>query len=31
MESFYVAPVIGAVLVVVVGKWIAARKRPPLP
>jgi len=31
MESFYVAPSIGAVLVVVVGKWIAARKRPPLP
>ncbi len=31
MESLYVAPIIGAVLVVVVGKWIAARKRPPLP
>src|SRR5712691_8457942 len=31
MESFYIAPIVGAVIVVVVGKWIAARRRPPLP
>jgi len=28
MESLYVAPIIGAVVVVVVGKWIAGRKQP---
>src|SRR6266540_2094130 len=28
MESLYVAPIIGAAVVVVVGKWIAGRKQP---
>jgi predicted tellurium resistance membrane protein TerC len=28
LESFYLAPALGAVLVVVVGKWFAARKQP---
>jgi len=29
MESYYAAPIVGAMIVVVVGKWIAARKQPP--
>jgi YjbE family integral membrane protein len=28
LDTYYVAPVVGAVLVVVVGKWLAGRKRP---
>ncbi len=30
MESFYVAPIVGAVIVVLVGKWLA-RRRPSIP
>ena len=28
LDTYYVAPAVGAVLVVVVGKWLAGRKRP---
>jgi predicted tellurium resistance membrane protein TerC len=28
LDTFYVAPAVGAVLVVVLGKWLAGRKKP---